>query len=345
MAIIKASLKFEGAETGQTSNATPYIQENVRKMLFNKSNNQQGAYLYFLPAYKADAFGNGVWYKAFEIRDNFGDKYKEKYFVANREDDPADYFARNYKMLYNEDLLAESGTVNNNGKQFKKYPNFGRVTKRQIFNVAYANNLGAGVHVLDIPSYNGASQLHEWQNGKDISGSPRGLITDPERALPVFVQLKDNSANPWYLNVEATQPVILPEALVDSDNLYNLDDILVIKPKEDIIAKLRDMYSSSVFEDCMNGYPGLRGSVKVQGIERISGGTPQHLQPKPAIQPATVVQKAQPAGVPINTSLPVARPAAEAADAFIDPSELPPNPMARMSGSISKEEAMSFLAK
>jgi hypothetical protein len=143
----------------------------------------------------------------------------------------------------------------------------------------------------------------------------------------------------------ATQPVILPEALADSDNLYNLDDILVVKPKEDIIAKLRDMYSSSVFEDCMNGYPGLRGSAKVQGIERISGGTPQHLQPKPAIQPAQVVQKAQPVGVPINTSLPAARPAAEAVDAFIDPSELPPNPMARMSGSISKEEAMSFLAK
>ena len=78
MAIIRPSIKFDGAETGQQQSTTPYIRENVRKMVFNKNTNQQGVYLYFLPPYRQDSFGAGVWYKAFEIRDNFGDKFKEK---------------------------------------------------------------------------------------------------------------------------------------------------------------------------------------------------------------------------------------------------------------------------
>ena len=342
MAIIKPSLKFEGAETGQVQNTTPYIKEHVKKVVFNKTTNQQGTYLYFLPGYRADSRGEGVWYKAFELRDNFGDKYKEKYYVPNRQEDPATYFANHYDRIYGKE---EATTVNVNGKQFKKYPNFGRITKRQIFNVAYANNLEAGVHVLDLPSFNGANQLHDWLSKTDISGNPRHPINDPERAVPVFVQLKDNSANPWYLNVEASQPVILPDALADSDNLYNLDEILVPKSKDEIISKLREMYSSEVFEDCMDGYPGLVNRSRVPGIERISGGVtpvaapvaaPVAVKAAPAIQPL-------PAAVPINTTLPKAVPVEEADS--IDMSSLPPNPMAKMTGSISKEQAMSFLAK
>jgi hypothetical protein len=341
MAFIKPSLKFDGAETGQVQNNTPYIHENMRKVLFNKNTNQNGVYLYFMPGYKADAFGNGVWYKAFEIRDNFGDKYKEKYYVPNRNNDPAEYFANNYKNLgYAQD---EAGaTVNVNGKTFKKYPNFGRVTKRQIFNVVYASNIAAGVHVLDIPSYNGASQIHDWLSKTDIAGNARPLINDPERALPVFVQLKDNSSNPWYLNVEASQPAVLPLEL--ADNMYNLDEALVIKSNDEIISKLRDMYSGDVFDHCMDGFPGLRAAARAPGIERVSSGfVPPVQQQVPVARP--VSQPVAPAGVPINTAIPAARPAQQE-PAFvdpgdIDPSKLPPNPMMKFS---TKEAAASFLS-
>jgi hypothetical protein len=357
MPIIKPSLKFEGAETGTTQNTTPYLREDVRKVVFNKNNNQNGVYLYFLPPYRADSLGNGVWYKSIEIRDNFGDKYKEKYLVLSRENDPAEYFGRNFKLLYPED--AKPGTIVNNGKTFKKYPNYGRVTKRVLFNVAYANKLEAGPHILDLPLANGASQLFDWLSKTDIAGNPRPLVNNPEAAFPVFLQLKDSGTNPWQLNVEASQPAILPESIATSDNLYNLDEILVIRSKEEIIGKLREMYPSHVFEDCMNGYPGLKTT-------KSAGFGPGPVQPQfsattvsqsntPTFSAGSPVAKPVPAGN-INLPVPGAAPVAVQADvpikttlpsvtttAPIDPSDLPPNPMAAMS-SMTREQAEKFLA-
>lgn len=354
MPIIKPSLKFEGAETGTTQNTTPYLREDIRKVIFNKNNNQNGVYLYFLPPYRADSLGNGVWYKSIEIRDNFGDKYKEKYLVTSRDNDPAEYFARNYKMLYPEE--SKPGTIVNNGKTFKKYPNYGRVTKRVIFNVAYANKLEAGPHILDLPLANGASQLFDWLSKTDIAGNPRPLVNNPEAAFPVFLQLKDSGTNPWQLNVEASQPAILPEVIASSDNLYNLDEILVVRPKEEIVAKLREMYPGHVFEDCMNGYPGIKSAARVHGgftpaapAMSTAVSTGMSNTPTMSAQPAAV--KPVPAGninlpipgaaqgeIPIKTAVPVAQ-----TTTAVDPSQLPPNPMAAMS-SMTREQAEKFLA-
>jgi len=351
MPIIKPSLKFEGAETGTTQNTTPYLREDVRKVVFNKNNNQNGVYLYFLPPYRADSLGNGVWYKSIEIRDNFGDKYKEKYLVVSRENDPAEYFARNFKLLYAEE--SKPGTIVNNGKTFKKYPNHGRVTKRVLFNVAYANKLEAGPHILDLPLANGASQLFDWLSKTDIAGNPRPLVNNPEAAFPVFLQLKDSGTNPWQLNVEASQPAILPEVIASSDNLYNLDEILIVRPKEEIIAKLREMYPSHVFDDCMNGFPGLKvtrsAGIGQGGFTPVTPVTAQTMS-QSNTPTASTAAKPVPAGsinlpipgaaqtdIGIKTTLPSVTTTA------IDPSELPPNPMAAMS-SMTREQAEKFLA-
>jgi hypothetical protein len=356
MPVIKPSRTFEGSSAGETSSATPYIREDVKKAVFNKTQNTNGAYLYFMPAYRLDSRGDGCWYKHLEIRDNFGDRYKEKYWVASRQDDPAEYFGSHHRTLYPEEY-ATPATVTSNGKTFKKYPNYGRVTKRVIYNVAYANNLAAGVHILDLPQYNGASVIETWTKQCDIAGNPRPLINDPDAAYPVFVRLLDSGSNPWQINVDASQPAILPEELVLTENLYNLEDILVVKPAHEIIAKLRDMYPSDVFEDCMHGFPGLTsGQVRGHSLAQ----TEPARQPQPAAQPRPAAQAApaarpalvaQPAavvrpvpaaslqpGVPIKTTVP------EVVDAgYVDPAELPPNPMAAMS-SMTREQAQKFLA-
>jgi len=160
MAIIRPSAKFEGSDLNLSASATPYIQEGVRKALFNKTNNAEGAYVYFLPAYKADTAGNGVWYKKMYIRDNFGTNFKEKYYVPNKANDPAEYFANNFRCLYPEEAKVTDTEVG--GRKFKKYPNYGRTTERVMYNIAFAQNLSAGAHVLDLPLRNGAEILMNW---------------------------------------------------------------------------------------------------------------------------------------------------------------------------------------
>lgn len=343
MAIIKPSLKFEGSELNLNATSAPYIKENVRKAVFNKSTNQEGAYLYFLPAYKADDRGQGVWFKKVSVRDNFGTNFKEKYYVANRAQDPADYFANNFRMLYPEE--ARVTDVEANGKKFKKYPNCGRITDRVIYNVAFAQNLSAGAHILDLPLRNGADILMGWLEGKDLMGNARQPINDPERCVPVFVKLKENSANPWMIQVENNQPVQLPMQLADSDYLYNLDEIFVHKSKDEILSKLREMYSSDVFEDCMNGYAGLTKNA-VQGAKL--PGTPAAFSASPVPEARQEVPK--PAPVPVAApvidipratisapTVPLNPPAAADLDS------LPQNPM--LGGRLSREEALRFMSQ
>lgn len=334
MAIIKPSLKFEGSELNLSSSATPYIKDGIRRAVFNKSTNQDGAYLYFLPAYKADNAGGGVWYKKISVRDNFGTNYKEKYYVANRAQDPAEYFANNFRILYPED--SKVGEVEVNGKKFKKYPAHGRATERVVYNVAFAQNLGTGAHILDLPLRNGADILMGWLEGRDLMGNARQPINDPDRCVPVFVKLKENTANPWMIQVENNQPVQLPDQLADSDYLYNLDDIFVMKSNEEILAKLREMYSADVFDDCMNGYGGLKKNV-VQGAS---------VQPKPTPAPQPVQEIAKPAAA-LAVNIPKATISAPVAPVNPPPAadigSLPQNPMA--TGRLSREEAMRFIAQ
>jgi hypothetical protein len=338
MAIIKPSLKFEGSELNLNTTATPYIKDNVRRAVFNKTTNQDGAYLYFLPAFKADASGNGIWYKKALVRDNFGTNYKEKYYVANRAADPAEYFANNFRILYPEDAKVSDKEVN--GKKFKQYPSHGRIAERVLYNVAFAQNLGTGAHVLDLPLRNGADILMGWLEGKDLQNNSRQPINDPERCVPVFVKLKENTANPWMIQVENSQPVQLPMQLADSDYLYDLDNIFVPKSKEEIIAKLREMYSSDVFEDCMSGYPGLTRAANQSAPSYNSPATPapapvQQEIARPAPVAAAVIEIPKAA---ISAPMMAVNPPAAA-----DIGSLPPNPMG--GGRLSREEAMRFIAQ
>lgn len=332
MAIIPPSRKFEGSELNLAASSAPYIKDGVRKALFNKNNNQEGAYLYFLPSYRVDSAGNGVWFKKITVRDNFGTNFKEKYYVPNKVKDPAEHFAFNFRQLYPEEARVKDVEVN--GRKFKQYPSFGRATERVLYNVAFAQNLGTGAHVLDLPLRNGADILMNWLDGRDMRGNLREPINQPNNCFPVFVRLKDNSANPWMLQVDTSQAVALPEQLADSDYLYNLDEILVEKSKEEIIDKLRDMYPD-VFDECMENYAGLtRRSVAV------NQPAPQSAQPiQPPVQqpqPQPVVALNIPKATITAPSVPVNAPA------VADISSLPPNPMMNNSR-LSREEALRFI--
>jgi hypothetical protein len=363
MAIIRPSNDFEGSDLAAPPAPLTqgYISQDVKKMIFSKTSNTGGAYILFLPGYKADMTGKGVWFKVFEIRDNFGDKFKDKYYVPDRQADPASHFAKNYLKLYNPGGKLELETVTINGRSFKKYPNFGRITKRIIFNVAYAADMSQGVFVLDLPAANGGSILTDWSKQIDMFGKNRPYLNDPDRALPVFLQLKDTGANPWVINVDTSQAIQLPDALADCDNMYNLDDILVQKPKEEVIAKLRDMYPADMFEDCMEGFPGFnsaRGSgyasrentevrsiapapqqfrapVESNFVNRQTSVKPRSEAFIPPMEVGPTPAKAATAAIPINMQLNEEAP-------FIDPAELPPNPMLRKM-SMTREEAERFL--
>lgn len=343
MAIIEPSLNFEGSALNLGAVATPYIKDGVRRAVFNKTTNTEGAYLYFLPGYRADRAGKGVWFNRIHVRDNFGVKFKEKYYVENLESDPAQYFANNFKLLYPEESKVTDTEVG--GRKFKKYPNHGRVTERLVYNVAFANNLSAGAHVLDLPLRNGADMLMNWLDGRDMSGNARKPINLPSRCVPVFVKLRENSANPWMIQVENNDPVQLPDQLADSDFLYNLDDIFIIKSKEEIISKLRDMYPPDVFDDCMDGYPGLSKRPVQGGIPKSMAVSPASVRVTPArshdddddyeappvkIAPIINIPKAT-ISAPV---VPVNPPAAA------DIGSLPRNPMANR---LSQEDAMRFL--
>jgi hypothetical protein len=253
MAIIKPSKKFIGSEI-DLRDAGKYIRPEVRQVSFNKKNNPNGAWLYFLPPYKVDAEGNGVWYKTFKIRDNFGDKFKEKYVCI--ENDPVDHFERNMKIHFSEEAKAIEGT-DDNGQKRKVYPLFGRTTTRVVYNVAYVNNLEAGAHVLDLPSFNGASIINSWLGERDTRGRERPVLNDPDSCIPVFIKLKDGGGAPWQIEPSQSEATNIPEALADSENIYNLDDVFIRRTPAELIEKLSKMYSPDVFEKCMSGYPGF----------------------------------------------------------------------------------------
>ena len=253
MAIIRPTKKFIGSEI-DLRDAGKYIRPEVRQVTFNKRTNPQGAWLFFLPPYKADAEGNGVWYKAFKIRDNFGEKFKEKYSVGDN--DPVAHFERNMKVLFPEEARVVDGT-DDKGQSKKIYPLFGRTTTRVVYNVAYVNNLEAGAHVLDLPSFNGASIINSWLGEKDTRGRERPVLNDPDSSIPVFIKLKEGGGAPWQIEPSQSESTNIPDELADSDNLYNLDDIFIRKTPAELIQKLSEMYPRDVFERCMDGYPGF----------------------------------------------------------------------------------------
>lgn len=269
MAIIKPSKTFIGSSI-DFKDAGRYIRNEVRQVTFSKRMNANGAYLYFLPPYKQDANGNGVWYKSFKIRDNFGEKVKEKYVSIER--DPVEHFERNLKVLYPQ-LAEVTETADERGQTRKVYPLCGRTTTRVVYNVAYFNNLEAGAHVLDLPSYNGASIITNWLNEKDTRGRERPCLNDPEKCIPVFIKLKEGGGAPWQIEPSQSEATAIPPELADSDNLYDLDNIFIRRTPAELIEKLRELYPSEVFDRCMSGYPGF-DSVTVEAAAPIRAAAP-----------------------------------------------------------------------
>jgi hypothetical protein len=258
MAIIKPTKKFQGSEI-DLREIGKYIKPDVRQVTFSKRQNPNGTYLYFLPSYKEDHEGNGVWYKPIRVRDNFGDKFKQKYLVIPN--DPVTHFERNLKLLYSE-LAATKDVTDDKGQSRKVYPLCGRVANRVVYNVAYFDKLDAGPHVLDLPAFNGAIIFDNWQKEKDTRGRERPLLCDPEHCIPVFIKLRDGGGMPWQIEPSPAEAAVLPDSLADSDNLYNLDEIFIEKTPEELIANLRELYSPEVFERCMEGYTGFQSNTE-----------------------------------------------------------------------------------
>ena len=261
MAIIKPSKKFAGSNMDPNGGGK-YLKPEVRQVSFAKGNHKDGVYLYFLPAYKVDNTGAGVWFKVISIRDNFGEKFKDKY-VVNDGPDPVAHFERNFKLLYPEDAAVVEELNEKTGRPMKRYPNYGRVTKRVLFNVAYTTELEKGAHVLDLPAFNGANILMKWMEAPDSRGRERALINDPERCVPVRIKLNDGGGAPWEIAPDPTDPGALPDQLADSDYLYNLDDVFVRKTNQELIQTLKDSFPPDVFEQCIEGFAGFgNGGVK-----------------------------------------------------------------------------------
>jgi hypothetical protein len=255
MPIIKPTKTFEGSNLERQSDFS-YIKNDVRQIIFNKKTNTEGLYLLFMPAYKQGITGN-PWFKVAKI----GDKIKKRYYVKNENADPATYFERNFRALYPE--LAKPQPAEGSNK-YPIYPNYGRLATRVIFNVGVLKELLSGepvdkvLHVLDLPSYNGADLLTKWMKAPQPDGTPNPMINDPEACIPVFVKLNSGGGtSPWEITPNSSKRYKIPDVYADSDNLYNLDEIFVDKSTEEIVDELRGMFNGSIFDQCMEGYQGL----------------------------------------------------------------------------------------
>lgn len=343
MPIILPPDTFDGSDLNLNYTPSSYIKEGVPKAVFSKSVNKEGAYVVFLPCYKADErTGAGVWYKKIIVRDNFGTNFKEKYYVPDRSADPAEYFATNFRALYPD----KAKPVEQEGKPFKKFPFYGRLTERVLYNVAFAKSLHEGPRLLDLPLRNGADSLMNWLQTADASGRKRGAINNPDHCFPVFIQLKE-SQNPWFIQVDASQTIRLPDDLANSEKLIHLDNILVTKTKEEIISKLQEMYPE-VFDRCMEGFPGLlTGAVPSAYIPpQAPVQQPQIPVFQPQIPQHNVQHAPRPGYIPEQPQVQLPTLTAPAVQANLpgvaDISSLPANPMS--SGTrMSREEALKFI--
>ncbi len=328
MAIIKPSKKFVGSEMSGGEGGK-YVKPDIRQVIFNKTSNKDGAYLYFLPAYKRDNTGAGVWFKTINVRDNFGDKFKDKYVVLDA-NDPVAHFERNFKLHFPEDAEVTEEQNEKTGQMMKKYPNYGRVTRRVVFNVAYSQDLAKGCHVLDLPAYNGANLLQKWLDTPDSRGREKPMVNDPDRAIPVFIKLNSGAGSPWQI----------PEQLADTDYIYNLDDIFIKKTPQELIAKLKEMFTPDVFEACMAGYPGYGSEGGVKATVASNPIVAKPVESESVVKPNTA--KAVVNIPKVNTKKSEEAPEVED-DIDTTPSDLDSNPLAE--SEVTAEEAKAFLKR
>ena len=250
MSIIRAAKVFEGSAL--TQKTATYIKEGIRVVDFKGKD--QGVYLFLLGAYKQDSAGNGVWYRPLKVRDNFGTGMYKKKLAVWPAGDPVEYFENRVRQ-FAPDMAKSTKVPGEDGKDRWVYPVWGRNAWRVLYNAALFNKFEAGVHVLDLPMNGGGSVIDEHVKGKQADGSDNPDLTDYQNAIVINVKL-DLAAKgqPWKIQISTNKTYNLPVELADSDYLYNLDEVIAYPKKEDVIAELRSLVPSDVFERGFEGY-------------------------------------------------------------------------------------------
>lgn len=345
MSIIRPGRNFQGSSTDDVSDFS-IIKSSVRTLKIDKKNNVGGAMSFFLPAYKVDSQGIGVWFRVVEMRSQFGDKIKSRYVIKDKAADPASYFERKFKQLYPEEakpVKDESG--------YNQYNSYGHISKRVLYNVVLKDKFQEGSMVLELPSYMGGDQINKYHNTKQPDGSFPQLICDPDSCTPVFLKLDRNQ---WQIQFYPTYAAKLPDEFLDFEKgyIYDLDTVTVEKDKESIIDTLRESFSADVFSRCIEGFDDTVDIVTKQMpmSQSLPPPPPQYVAPVPqpafiesAQQPPLVIPQANVAPVVAGLNIPKAgNPAASAAPLPMSP---PTNPMAGLGSQpvVSQEAALAML--
>ena len=280
MAIIAPSLQFEGQAVSQ-GEAGRIVKPDVKIVNFRSKENKNGVYLYILPPYKADSKGNGVWYKVLDVRAEFGVNTKERF--VELPDSPVAYFENQAKYKYPEYTQIQKAVKD--GRDVKIHPTYGKLTKRFLYNVAYASALQEGAHVIEVPSFGVADIIDRYHRTKLLNGSSPTMVCEAEHATPVLfhLNLELKGGQPWVVQPEPTQKCKLPDELSDNEYLYNLDDVYIIPSNEELYEKLRAITPAQIFNDCMAGY-GASASAPVA-----SSAVVHHTTVTPTIAKPTLV--------------------------------------------------------
>lgn len=348
MAIITPARKFEGGEMN-TSLFGQTIKSGIRIINFRDPENQGGVYLFILPPYKLDSQGNGVWYKVFTVRDNFGLDTKEKFSVGPN--CPVEWFAAKCKHYFPKYAATEK--TQREGRDIKVYPPFGRTTKKVVFNTAFFRNLGLGSHVLEIPQYGCADQIDQWHRTKTPEGGDAPMLNDPRAAIPVEFKLEKNvKGNPWRVTISSSKIYQIPDQLADSDNLYNLDDVILYPQQEELIEKLRKTVPVEMFNKCMEGYSNGPTTVSMAMPAPVAAFNPvpvavrQEDNSNPELNPVPTNTASMPGPTPVPT--PAVAPKFNPPPAVIPPQQptAPTSPAPAQSNPVagmSVQAAMNFL--
>ncbi|NBQ68169.1 MAG: hypothetical protein EBU46_04760 [Nitrosomonadaceae bacterium] len=353
MPIIRPTRKFDGGEMGNQNNAS-ILKPGIPFINFKEDANKNGAKVFLLGAYKADAEGNGIWYRVVKIRDNFGLDTKEKFAV--QPNCPVEWFASKVKS-YAPNYAKVEEVVKDNRKQ-KVYPSFGRTTYRVIFNAAYVNRMELGAHVLDIPQWNCGSVIYDWCQDPE-----KPMLNDYAAAIPVNFKLEKGNTmgNPWQVTIESFKSFSLPPELADTDYLHNLDEVVVYPDKAKLLEKLRASTPNDLFNRCMAGYSDGTVAVSFSGSadnsDDVSYGAPASAaSPTPTPTKQVTIPKARPVSAPATTTVaPTVRKPVAAAPAPVEAAanddageeDLPTPPVITTGtgSNLSVEQARQFLRR
>ncbi|RTL07774.1 hypothetical protein EKK58_01115 [Candidatus Dependentiae bacterium] len=368
MAVIAPSRSFDGSDLS-TNVFGKVIKDGVRTVNFREDKNKEGNFFFILPPYKADAMGRGVSWKVVSIRDNFGIDVKETFAVPQR--CPIAYFSGRVKQFYPDYAKVEQ--IQQAGRTVKRYPPFGRLTNKVLFNVAYMSALQLGAHVLTLPQFGGGEHIEAWHRRRMPDGSEAPLLNNPEAAIPVFIQLKkDAVGQPWVVTPEASKTYKLPVELADASFLYNLDEVVHYPEIDYLLDKLQSFVPTEIFNRCMQGYQLPNGhvigaasavsgvalpsasAVPVPSVGIPTAGIPTANIPGTGLNPSAGLPTAVAQPMPIVggsipkavvPSMPISAPVEAPVPQVTAPSLSNPMAAAPASGGYSIEEARKFLAQ